>query len=336
MNRFIVTKNINAPTVAIQKYASMNGWELVVVGDQKTPNDYEVDGTYLSPKDQNKLGFNVSRIIPWNCIQRRNLGFLYAIREGADIIATVDDDNIPLENWGQKTKYIGDNTYVPMVLNGDLVVDPLYNTIHDSSVKLWHRGYPIQLLEQRKEQTLSMSSLVDSAVVSGLWNGEPDIDAIARISSGPQELYPTMVCTAFAVGGRVFSPYNTQNTIFTREVAPCMALPPFVGRMDDIWASYLTERVMFELGKTVVYTEPTVFQRRNEHDATVDMMNELLGYRLSLKLLNELNRVKVESGSVLDMYRQVSDVLVYNLKLEQGRELKEFFSAWIEDVKTCI
>jgi hypothetical protein len=33
-------------------------------------------------------------------IQRRNVGFVFAYNEGADIIATVDDDNIPYDNWG--------------------------------------------------------------------------------------------------------------------------------------------------------------------------------------------------------------------------------------------
>ena len=43
----------------------------------------------------------LSDAIGWNSIQRRNIGLLYAYEQGADVIATVDDDNIPYDDWGQ-------------------------------------------------------------------------------------------------------------------------------------------------------------------------------------------------------------------------------------------
>ena len=63
-----------------------------------------IDGTVQSFKSYIK-----EKPIPhvgWNKIQRRNLGFLYAYDQGADVVATVDDDNIPYENWGEDL-YIG-------------------------------------------------------------------------------------------------------------------------------------------------------------------------------------------------------------------------------------
>ena len=36
-----------------------------------------------------------------NNIQRSNFGFLWAHDMGADIIATIDDDNIPYDSWGK-------------------------------------------------------------------------------------------------------------------------------------------------------------------------------------------------------------------------------------------
>ena len=35
----------------------------------------------------------------WNCIQRRNFAILEAYDRGAEIIALIDDDNIPYKNW---------------------------------------------------------------------------------------------------------------------------------------------------------------------------------------------------------------------------------------------
>lgn len=51
MRKVIVTTTINAPTIAIEKFDAMLDWELVVIGDLKTPKDYKLKrGTYWSPE----------------------------------------------------------------------------------------------------------------------------------------------------------------------------------------------------------------------------------------------------------------------------------------------
>jgi len=98
-----VCTSINPLTLALEKYDSLSDWTLIVVGDQKTPINYKlVNGIYLSPTDQEKISMELSDLIGWNCIQRRNFGLLHAFNLGADIVATVDDDNIPLDNWGSE------------------------------------------------------------------------------------------------------------------------------------------------------------------------------------------------------------------------------------------
>ena len=37
--KLIVTTTINKPTVAVKKFAKLEGWDLVVVGDTKTPHE---------------------------------------------------------------------------------------------------------------------------------------------------------------------------------------------------------------------------------------------------------------------------------------------------------
>ena len=56
--------------------------------------------------------------------------------------------------------------------------------------------------------------------------------------------------------------------------------------MDDIWASYYVEAK----GLKVVYNKPSVYQLRNEHDLTKDMMKEYIGYENNLKLIKELKK----------------------------------------------
>jgi hypothetical protein len=148
MKKFIVTTTINSPTVATLKFieiAKRDNWHFVVVGDTKTPHaEYErLDCIYLHPDNQDLKYPKLSKIIGWKTIQRRNIGFVYAYEHGADVVATVDDDNIPYDNWGTDL-YVGKEVEVDYYTNKELLVfDPLSVT---NQSNLWHRGFPIDLL----------------------------------------------------------------------------------------------------------------------------------------------------------------------------------------------
>ena len=101
VKKLIVTTTINSPTEATKGYDKIEGWDFLVVGDKKTPHDEYKNYNYLHPEDQEKIDKNLSDMIGWGCIQRRNLGFVYALKNDYDYIATVDDDNIPYDNWGE-------------------------------------------------------------------------------------------------------------------------------------------------------------------------------------------------------------------------------------------
>src|SRR5208283_3341550 len=109
MSRIIVTTTINEPTKALLKYASLPDWKLLIVGDLKTPHDLytgKPEWIYMHPKEQEHKYPELSKCLGWNNVQRRNIGFIEAYHMGAELIATVDDDNVPLENWGQNC-YVG-------------------------------------------------------------------------------------------------------------------------------------------------------------------------------------------------------------------------------------
>ena len=277
----IVTTTINPPTEALKKFikiAKEDDWHLFIVGDQKTPHkDYEdiasvVDCvTYLHPDDQEKISKELSDLIGWNCIQRRNFGLVAAYKWGAETIATIDDDNIPYSHWGKNCK-VGQELGISVFRTTCKVFDPLSVT-HPS---LWHRGFPIQLLEERqlsKPQLLKRKVLVQA----DLWDGSPDVDAVCRITLDPKVSFrPTLIPYASNVAG----PFNSQNTFLSREVFPTYFLFPHIGRMDDIWASYVTQ---FKFPDSVIYSKASVYQERNPHDLTKDLEAEMIGYKHSLE-----------------------------------------------------
>lgn len=277
MKKVIVTTTINPVTESINRFQHMKGWELVVVGDKKTPSDYYLDnGLYITPEMQEKYDKALSDAIGWNCIQRRNIGYLWAYDMGADIIATVDDDNVALDGWGEDL-IVGTEVDVAYYNSSDPVFDPIGLTNYPH---LWHRGFPLQNVAKRVYPTKEIKKIrVD--VQADFWNGDPDIDAVCRMIYAPNCTFDN---TYFPFATNTMSPFNSQNTFLHRSVMKDYFLFPGVGRMDDIWAAYYIE----SLGYHVAYQKASVRQDRNEHDLTKDMKAEYLGYEHNLNMVSDL------------------------------------------------
>jgi hypothetical protein len=277
MRRVIVTTTINGPTKAIDKFQAMKDWDLVVIGDKKTPPDYHLErGTYVTPEEQEKYDPALSEAIGWNCIQRRSMGLLWAKDMGADVVAVVDDDNIPLEGWGQDLM-VGKEVEVNHFETSLPAFDPVGATNHPN---LWHRGFPLQLLSKRDYSKMSRKR-VTVDVQADFWNGDPDIDAICRMEHAPECTFDPQ---RFPMASNKMGPFNSQNTFLSGECLKDYFLFPHVGRMDDIWAAYYLQAK----GARVIWAKASVYQDRNVHDLVRDMKQEYCGYENNLKIVEEL------------------------------------------------
>lgn len=288
MKKFIVTTTINPPTEATLKFckiADNKNWNFIIVGDTKTSHDeylkLEVkhkNVTYLTPEMQESLYPELSNTIGWKSIQRRNIGFVYAYHKGADIIATVDDDNIPYDNWGDNV-LVGQEVEVDLYENvSSLYFDPISPTNHND---LWHRGYPIEDLNFKNDIEYKGKTKRKVLVQADFWDGDPDIDAICRLSKKPIVKFEKFepFCSI------QLAPFNSQNTFLAREVIPFYSVLPHTGRMDDIWGSYILQ---YYFPNSVIYNQATVYQDRNIQDLVTNLENEVIGYRNTYKLLNDL------------------------------------------------
>ena len=279
MNKYIVTTTINPPTTI--KYSRKEDWTLIVVGDTKTPHyDYEnLNCIYLSPEYQEKTYPELSETIGWKSIQRRNIGFVEAYNRGADIVATVDDDNIPYDDWG--TNVIVGETVEIDFYNTDLgVFDPLSVTEHN---QVWHRGFPIDLVPYRSRVSYGGKLKRRVLVQADLWDGDPDIDAMARLSIRPIVKFDKI---QGPYGSLSISPFNSQTTFLAREVIPYYSVFPHVGRMDDIWGGYVLQHYF---PKSVVYNKASVYQDRNVQDLVTNLEKEIIGYRYTTDLIRSLS-----------------------------------------------
>ena len=300
MNKYIVTTTINHPTLATIKYSRKEDWTLIVVGDTKTPHyDYEnLNCIYLSPEYQEKTYPELSETIGWKSIQRRNIGFVEAYNRGADIVATVDDDNIPYDDWGTNV-VVGETVEIDFY-NTDLgVFDPLSVTEHN---QVWHRGYPIDLVPYRSRVSYGGKLKRRVLVQADLWDGDPDIDAMARLSIRPIVKFDKI---QGPYGSTSISPFNSQNTFLAREVIPYYSVFPHVGRMDDIWGGYVLQHYF---PNSVVYNKASVFQDRNVQDLVTNLEKEIIGYRYTTDLIRSLSEwesiVPKETVAYWNAYRR--------------------------------
>src|SRR5665213_1086231 len=142
--KFIVVTSIYPPTHAVKEFAKLNDWQLIVVGDKKTPNDWGYEGViYLSPEDQINMGFSILEQLPWNHYCRKMIGYLYAIGHGAEMICDTDDDNEPKSSWPA----LPENEGTFKTLSGRGFVN-IYNYFTNEFV--WPRGYPLNEILSKK------------------------------------------------------------------------------------------------------------------------------------------------------------------------------------------
>ena len=289
MKTALVTTTINVPTVLrlFQHQHALNKAHdpaFFVAGDLKTPPEAEAfcktipNCFYLSPKKQDE--WKCSALIPHNCIQRRNIAILEALKWGADIIVTIDDDNIPFARDGYLDTFadilttpfdglqVTGNAAHPSVLpwfDVGVLLDPVAS----------HRGFPHDI---RCEPIFKPVINARIGVAAGICLGDPDISAITRIARAPiVHRVSELLREGIVVAPFVYTVFNSQNTAFIRELAPAMFLPPSIGRYDDIFASLITQRVMEAHDLCVHFGKPFVWQQRNDHDLIKDLRDELWG-----------------------------------------------------------
>lgn len=297
----ITTTTIHVPNLLeeyvqdIQKYNRSDVF-FVIAGDKKTPiqtkkfcksleEKSNIPLVYMDCDEQDQfLSENYPALksyLPWNCIQRRQVAILKAFSMGADLIVLIDDDN-----------YIACEDYIGKVLGTGATAEQLtvssqrgwYNICDDledrQSRKFYPRGYSWNERVDEDTHAVWSRKTARSVVTAGFWLGDPDIDAVTRLSA-PIDVVGYKRKENYALDSGVFSPFNSQNTTIHRDIVPAYFLVPEIGRFDDIWASYIVERIAWEMGDVITYGQPLVRQNRNDHDLWVDAYAEEMGTKLT-------------------------------------------------------
>jgi len=298
----IVITTINNPTSQIIHYTNLPEWDTIIVGDSKTnDNAYKnIKCIYLGLDEQKEMFPSIYDLIPLKSYTRKMFGYLYAIKNNYDIIYDTDDDN---EFIGDINKFQDNRS--TKTSNGLGFVN-LYKCFTDENI--WPRGIPPMHPSININPDISDSPPLECAVIQGLVNNDPDVDAYYRINIQSEPFnFEKTIDYDIALGKGSVCPFNTQNTFWVDpEMFYAMYLPVSVTfRYTDILRGFVALYQLWKNDKTIKFTNPNAIQFRNEHDLSKDYESEVVMYETAEKVIELLN-INMDA-SIQDMYRLLAD-----------------------------
>lgn len=325
---FLIVTSISAPNAALQSLANgsqRHGIEFIVVGDEKSPSDFDLMGCrFYSLARQRELNLAFAGACPTGHYSRKNIGYLLALSEGAEIIVETDDDNYPRESfWAERSRFARARHQRH---RGWVNV---YRYFSDSNI--WPRGFPLREIKSDQPPLAPGLDLVDSPIQQGFANENPDVDAVYRLALPLPQNFRDAPPVALATGA--WCPFNSQNTAWWREAASLLYLPSYCSfRMTDIWRSFVAQRIAWENDWAITFHAPSVWQDRSEHDMMADFKDEVAGYLHNSMISEILVQTRLLRGvqNIPQNMRTCYEALV-SANLVRNEEIS-LLTTWLDDI----
>jgi hypothetical protein len=172
---------------------------------------------------------------------------------------------------------------------------------------------------------------VKVGVWQGLADGDPDVDAIYRLTDNRPCYFRER--DPLVLGRGTFAPFNSQNTLFFQELFPLLYLPAHVTfRFTDILRGLVAQPIMWEAGYQLGFTSATVVQERNPHDYLKDFESEIPCYLLAQKVVDVVSASVRKSVGISDNLFNAYEALLKK-DIVRAEELG-VLTAWLEDIRT--
>jgi len=316
MKTALVTTTINVPTV-LALYRKLDpSVKFFVAADEKTPLDaYSFcadipDCEMYSPDRQKELGYECSPLLGWNNDSRRNIALLEALKWGAELIISIDDDMIPMNAdyfatfkklfFGRRQDFHDPgifHSYTP-AYSGLQLGTPLYwldaGQLTVPIAK--QRGLP---LDHLAVASAGAAVGVNIGIAQGVILGVPDTDAATAATSQPMvHSASDILRNGFVAHPQARAVVNSQFTAFRRELAPAFAqFYEHQGRNTDILASLLMRRIAAERGLFTYFGPPFGFHNRRPRRILPDLRAEMYGLERIEAWADYLERAPLSSAA---------------------------------------
>jgi len=190
MRTAIVTTTINVPTLLeyyIQDALAFGHREVsfIIVADRKTPvaakefcNDlggrYPYEILFLGVDDQERYLSSYPELaihLPYDSIQRRNIGILMAYQRGADLVITIDDDNFLAEpDFVRRHMLVGQTLEIETYNSPSGWINVCDFVTEERGFRFYHRGFPLEARSLSPDGHPTVSTLKGRVVANaGFW-----------------------------------------------------------------------------------------------------------------------------------------------------------------------
>jgi len=334
MKTALVTTSINVPKV-LKLYRQLDpDVALFVTGDLKTPDEGEdfcnslKNCLYLGPQAQKHLNYKSSELIGWNTDSRRNIAVLEAVKSGAEVIISVDDDMIPIESC-------------PLLKFG-AIFDAAFDGLQFGCDRVWFDagGFTIPQAEQRglppDSKRFAYPYFATSAkigVAQGVILGVPDTSATEAIGRRPFiHSASDILRNGFVVHPGAYAVFNSQWTAFRAELAPAfMQHYATQQRNTDILASMLMRRLMAERELYTYFGPPMAFHAREPRPLFNDLRAEIYGLEHIQDWADYLHRAPIAGRNMVDDCRALVGGCGF-----LSQEFKDCAFAYYEDMESVL
>ncbi|KAL2478431.1 hypothetical protein Fot_47445 [Forsythia ovata] len=275
--QWIIVSVTDYPSDSLQKLVKLKGWQVLAIGNSKTPKDWSLKGAiFLSLEQQANLGFRVVDYLPYDSYVRKSVGYLFAIQHGARRIFDADDRgeviggelgkhfDLDLESVIVKQQRIFQYTSGN---SNRTVVNPY---IHFGQRSVWPRGLPLENVgEVGHEEFYSEVSGGKQYIQQGISNGLPDVDSVfystRKTGTLAFDIRFDEHAPKVAMSRDTMVPINSFNTLFHYNAFWALMLPVSVSTMaSDVLRGYWAQRLLWEIGGFVAVYPPTIYR----HDKT--------------------------------------------------------------------
>jgi hypothetical protein len=305
--------------------------DIFLIVDKKTPQQ-QIPSSIKAPsfeeQDQflKKIGFRPEDV-PWNSDNRRNVGYLMALANGADVIVSLDDDN-----YCQAEDFIGSHidalfaeSQMTISVEGGWYNN--CNLLRPTAYKIYPRGFPYYARNYESPMYAVRQETSIVRINAGMWAGDPDLDAITWLT---RPYHSNSAFGSVSLAADTWCPINSQNTAITRDMMVAywfILMKPPMDRFGDIFQGYFALKVAKHLGWTVRFGTPIVKHVRNSHVYMKDIAKEIGPILLIEELLPKLMEVRLTGTTVIEAYVSLAEFIASHggeLYTEMARLMKQW------------